>query len=135
MKNLLIALGTGLLIGAAGMFYLNKPETKSVQTEKETATTKKDIITIVKEVTRPDGTKEVVTTTTDKSTEKKNSSSSLVIQTAKPNWLVGATAAASLDRPVPVYGILLQRRILGPAFLGLGLNTNKEATLNVAIEF
>ncbi len=135
MKNLLIALGSGLLIGAAGMFYLNKPDTKSVQTEKETATTKKDIVTIVKEVTRADGTKEVVTTTTDKSTEKKDTSSSLVVQTAKANWLVGVSASASLDRLAPVYGIHAQRRVLGPAFVGIGLNTNKEALLSVAIEF
>lgn len=135
MRNLLIAAGVGLLIGAAGMHTLNKPETKTVQVEVEKEVIKKDIVTVVKEVIRPDGTKEIITTSTDKSTEKKDTMSSLTQTTAKKDWLVGATSSVLPDNLQPVYGILAQRRVLGPAFLGLGLNTNKQATLNVAIEF
>lgn len=135
MKNLLIALGVGLLIGAAGMYVLNKPETKTVQVEVEKEVVKKDVVTIVKEIVRPDGTKETTTTSTDKSTEKRDSTSSLVQTTAKKDWLLGVTASVLPDDLKPVYGILAQRRVLGPAFLGLGLNTNKQAILNVAIEF
>ena len=78
MKQTIIIPVVALLIGfGLGSQLMPKIESKTVEIEKEVV--RKDIITVIKEVVRPDGTKETTSTTTDKSKESKESKSTAEI--------------------------------------------------------
>lgn len=111
-------------------------QTKTEFVEKEVV--KKDIVTVVKEIIRPDGTKETVTETTDKSVEKKDTKDTKVVAAPKkPDWLVGAAVFSPKfsDFSKPDYGIQVSRRVLGPAFLGGSYKTDGSFGLHIQVEF
>jgi hypothetical protein len=83
----------------------------NTETTKEVV--RNDIRTIVKEITRPDGSKETVTETTDKSTKKESHNAVIV----KPQWLVGISAKTSLKDPEIGYELSVAKRQLGPIYL------------------
>lgn len=106
-------------------------ETKEVQKE----VVRKDIVTVVKEVVRPDGTKETETISTDKSVEKSDKTVVMSAVNAAPNWFISASLERnSLDGP-SVYGVQVERRILGPFSLGVRVNTEKTVGLVIGMEF
>lgn len=94
-------------------------------------TKQNDVVTIIKEVIRPDGTKEVDTRIVDRTKEVIKE-----VQYKKPDWRiqggVGVHLASSL---VPVYSVGVERRILGPMWLGAGADTTGLIKLTVAVEF
>jgi len=98
-----------------------------------------DTVTVVKEITKPDGTKEKTTTTTDKSKIDTNTDSdtktSIVITNQKPQWKVSALLTTKQGSFGPVYGAMVERRILGPIFAGAFANTDKAVGLTVGLEF
>lgn len=119
----------GLLGYAIGRYV---QPAKVVTQEKEVEVVKHDTVTQIKEVTRPDGTKEKDTTITDRSTEVAKKESKVVIENLKPQWMVSGTYGISA---VPYYGAQVQRRIIGPVFAGVAANTRSEVFAVVSLEF
>jgi len=131
VKSVAITALVALLIGA-GLGSQLFPKTKEVEVVKET--TKTDIVTVTKEVIRPDGTKESTTTTTDKSVEKKSATATKV--TAQSKWAVGVTAAKGLDTlQETLYTVNVDYRLAGPLFLKATVSTDKQLGVGVQIEF
>lgn len=114
---------------AAGIYAgskLVKPVVQTVEIEKEV--TRVDTVVVTHEIKRPDGTVETTTTATDKSQISKEDSKSVTI--ARKDWFV--VASSTVDR---TYGLAVNRRILGPVFLGVGYQTNGTVVGTVAMEF
>src|SRR4051812_40752593 len=108
----LLGFGTGFFVSQR--FYgITKTET----VEKEVV--KRDVVTVVKEVQRPDGTKETTTTSTDHSTEKRDATLISVLAPKPPDWHASLGAATSFKGLEPIYSLQLERRILGPFSLGV----------------
>lgn len=132
-KTILVTAVASLAIGAGLDRYLRPlPGTQTVEVTRDVVRT--DVRTIVKVVEKPDGTKESITETVDHSVNTNTSSSSSTIY-LKPNWLVGATVASKLAKLEPVYGVLVQRRIIGPVFAGGSVKTDGEFGLTIGMEF
>lgn len=108
-------------------------KTMTVEVEKEVVRT--DIVTVVREIIKPDGTKETISTLTDKSVARKDSSHSTSKAETSPNWHISASAARSLESAVPVYGLQIERRILGPISVGINVNSERQIGLVVGYEF
>lgn len=87
-----------------------------------------NVVTVTKEVTRPDGSKEIVTTSTDKTVSKAESDAKTV--PTQPQWHLSASAVMA-DKPdfgayKPVYGLQIEKQFLGPISLGLRVQTDKQ---------
>lgn len=122
-------------LSVAGTRYL-WPRIEYKETVKTVETVKKDIVTVVREVTRPDGTHESTTTTTDHSTEASTRSSS-VTKASQPQWSAGLLLQKSAQHwaEAPVYALLVQRRVLGPVWVGAGVSTDKQVMGIISLEF
>lgn len=109
-------------------YYYGSERPAEIRTvEKEVV--RKDVITRIVEVERPDGTKGKVTVITDKSTEK--SSKSVDVTVAPKQWLVGAYYKVNN----PAYGLAVNRRIIGPVFLNVSADTGLNLTVGLGMEF
>ena len=129
MKNTIIALTVGLLLGAgAGTFLF--PQTKEKQVEVEKVV--KDVVTVTKIITRPDGSKEEVITVVDKTKENKTNT----ITKKAANWHVSASAKSKLwPVQIDTYTIQVEKRIIGDLFLGVTGSTDKTVGLTIGMEF
>jgi hypothetical protein len=126
---IIAALGFGIYIGKS---YYSRTET--VEVEKEVI--RKDIQTVVREIVRPDGTRSTETVTTDKSKEKRDSqASTTVVAPPLPNWHISASYARTLENPAPVYGLQVEKRLLGPFSVGLRAQSDKYVGLVIGYEF
>ena len=123
-KILLVAALLGITHGLAYYYGYKKPA-QVITTEKQVV--KRDVVTQIVEVTKPDGTKEVKTVITDKSKENKQVS---ILKTDK-QWLVGAYYRVN----DPAYGLQASRRILGPLFVIIGADTDRNLTIGLNYEF
>lgn len=134
MKNKIIMIVISLLVGAGVGWYAKKP-TSEVR-EKEVEVIKKDIVTVVKEVTRPDGSKEIVTTTTDKSSENKVTDKKTTILPNR-DWKAGVGIHQSVKHPDldRVYSVSVERRVFDKVWVGVQGQTDGMAGLSVSIEF
>lgn len=124
----------GLGYGAGRYLQPAKVETKI----KEVEVIKHDIKTVTHTVTKPDGSTDTTIVQVDKSTEDKSKESQTTISNAKPNWLISATAGKSEGRDLltnPTYGLVVQKRFMGPIYLGAYGNNNKEFGLALGMEF
>jgi hypothetical protein len=142
LKNSIIAGILLVLIGYATGRYLQPAqiETQIKEVIKEVEVVKKDTVTVVHEVKRPDGTVEIDTRTEDKSvittqTDKKTEQQS-IITNIKPQWKASGLAAVDFnnDRRL-TYGISVERRLLGPVFVGVQGYDNKMIGISVGLEF
>lgn len=114
-------------------YYFPQVEYKNVEVVKEVV--KNDIRTIVRTVERPDGTKETTTDTTDRSTRRETTKNETIIA-AKPQWMVGVGAGTKFDdRGLVVYDLQVQRRIVGPFYLGARAATDKSVGVSIGMEF
>jgi hypothetical protein len=104
---------------------------KKTESQKQETDTEKTVIN--KETTKPDGTKIKETITTDKKQEKKESL--VVIDYKKTQWKVSGLAGYSFDSNKPVYGIDVQRRVLGAAYIGAWGTTDKTVGISLGYEF
>jgi len=129
MKNTLIALTVGLLLGAgAGTFLFPQIKEKQVEVEKIV----KDVITVTRVITKPDGTKEEVTTITDKTKENKTNT----VTKKASNWHASVGAKSKIDRlEIDTYTVQVEKRIIGDLFLGITGSTDKTVGLTVGLEF
>lgn len=136
MKNLIICAAIALLVGfGLGSQLMPKIEIKETQVEKEKIV--KDVVTVTKIITKPDGSKEEVIVVTDKTKENKESKFEKLVA-AKSQWHISVSAASSLsklDAANLIYTVQAERRILGDLFLGAKVSTDKQIGLAVGIEF
>jgi hypothetical protein len=88
--------------------------------------TKDRIVTVERQVTRPDGTVERDTTRVeDRRTE--------AVTVAKPDWAIGASYG--ITGPVPSYGISIHKRVFMDVFVGVTANTRGEVMASALITF
>lgn len=113
-------------------YYFPRIESKTETVEKEVIRT--DVVTVTKEVTKVDGTKETTTTVVDKSTKKTDTKETQVKLDVRPDWLVGGGILSNF-KDKPEYELSVGKRILGP-FLGqVKYQTNGYIGVNVLVEF
>jgi len=132
MRNYIIIGLVCLVIGvAAGSALFPKVKEKTVETEVERVV--KDVQTVIKVVTRPDGTKEEVTTIIDKSKQSTDKTSTKII--AKNDWHISASGSRTFTDNSMTYTLQVERRIIGDVFLGASVNSEKQVGLVVGLEF
>lgn len=132
LKTIIAAVIIGLGLGA-GITKAYFPKIQEVNIEKEVVRT--DVRTVVKEVIRADGSKETVTETTDR-TVKKEDKKSTIDKTPEPKMnKVSAIVKYDFDEKKENYGVLVERRLVGPVFLGLYGDTKKNIGVSAGIEF
>jgi hypothetical protein len=136
---LAILLAAGL--GYAGGRYA-QPSQVVIQTKevvKTVTVVQHDTVTITKQVKKPDGTTETDTTITDKDVDTTNSSmkesSSETITNLKPQWKATGQYGYNFSSAEKVYGAEVDRRILGPIFVGVWGNSDHVGGLAVSVEF
>lgn len=132
MKQTLIISTIALLIGAGlGSQLFPTVNTKEVEVEKERIV--KDVVTVTKYITRPDGTTESTTTTTDKSKESKQATNTKL--TLAPDWHVSVAANTNNIALNDLrYTLQVERRIIGSLFVGANLSTDKTVGLSLGFE-
>lgn len=123
---------TAIVSAAVTQFYFPKIQTKVVETTKEVI--KNDVQTVTRTVTLPGGGTESTTTTVDH-TQRINSENKTAITIAPKDWLVSGSYSTSIHTLEPIYGLQVNRRILGPTYIGALLNTKGEVGLSIGLEF
>lgn len=134
MKQLIIAIVLSLGVGVAVGRYLTPPDVQIKEVVKEVVVTKKDEQTHTVKVTLPDGTvkEETTKTTKEVSTDSRTEKKEEVVITSKPQWVVGASYQFTSGQ---AYGAQVDRRIIGPVFVGVFANTNKDVGVALRLEF
>jgi len=127
MKNILIAIVVAAGLGYGLGRYLTPPK---IQT-KEVQTIKRDVVVVEKKIIQKDGTTIVETITTDKS---KTETSKSTKTDSRSNYLITAGANLRGDRTEPIYDLSIQKRFIGPVFIGGRMNTLSELSVNLTIE-
>jgi hypothetical protein len=136
---ILLAFGVGY--GSGRYVQPAKVEIKTQEVIKEVEVVKHDTITVTKEIKKPDGTTEIDTTITDKDVETTTiadvKKTEETITNLKPQWNVrGLVGVSSFNFANPmVYGLNIERRIIGPIFVGAWGTTDKSAGLSIGLEF
>lgn len=131
MKHIVYAGAGGALIGAIVVWYAF-PRTKvEVRTETKVVTEYKTRI-VEKWTKAPDGTETGERITDEIGTQASETRTEIAKQ---HNWFLGLSAGLQLHETTPIYGLHLERRILGPFFAGLYAKTNKEAGVSLGMEF
>lgn len=133
VKQLLTALGIGLVAGAALTYYVF-PQIEEREVIKHEVVVQNRVRTVIKTVERPDGSKETTESREDNST-RTDAASSLKQKSSLKNWNAAALATVRLNDLQPVYGALLQRRVLGPVFVGVLVRANGELGISLGMEF
>lgn len=143
--NIYVKVAIGVLV-AAGLGYAfgryAQPARVEIKKEieiQEKEVVKHDTVIVEKETKLPDGTVVKEKRTEDKTVESRKSDSkekeSTLIVSAKPQWRAGALAGYDLNQFKPVYGGEVERRILGPIFVGVWANTQSTVGAKLSIEF
>lgn len=123
----IFAVGVGV-----GKFSLPSSKTQTETSTKESETERE---VTDRTITRPDGTKETERIVKDVKKDKKESSNTVAIVNKKPDWKVSGLIGYSFKEHVPVYGIDIQRRILGAVSIGAFATTERSVGLSVGYEF
>lgn len=132
-RQLLVLILVALVSVATTRYLWPRVEYKSSVVEKEVI--KRDVVTVIKEVVRKDGTKETVTEIIDHSREN-SSRSETVVKHAKAQYQLALVALTEPGRFAdPSYGVQLQRRLLGPVWGGLAATSDKQIMLSLGLEF
>lgn len=128
----LIVLATAIMSAVVTKYYFPKIQTQTVEVEKEVV--KNHIITIVKNTKNSDGSETTETRTEDTSTKRSTDTKSTTVLASK-DWVVSGSAQTKFDSLQPIYGVQVQRRILGPFYVGAMANTDHSAGLSIGFEF
>ena len=107
-------------------------ESRYFSSSKEVEVIKNHVVTVIKEVIRPDGSKEVDTIIKDDSVKKDTKTVTAPIKA--PNWVISGGAGAGLNLQ-PFYVLQVQKRLLGPVILGIQGATNGTVTILAGVEF
>lgn len=133
LRNTLIALVVVASVSAAiTRYYFPQVQYKNVEVVKEVV--KNDVRTIIKTIENPNGTKETTTEIIDKSVKQETSKSNTTVA-AKPQWMFSVGARKPYDKSDLYYDLQVQRRILGPFYLGGSISTEKTIGVSVGMEF
>ena len=110
--------------------YLQPPKEITKIEVQEHQVIRNNVVTVTKEITKADGTKETVTTVVDKSVEKKDKQvESIVSKPAEKQWLVGI--GVNPLTYTETYSVKVDRRVLGPLFLGGQYIRNKSDNIGL----
>lgn len=131
---LAVGYGSALLTQPEKVVTKTQEVIKTVTVEHTNQTTTKTVIK------KPDGTTITQEKTEDthdlKTSENQRISIDKQVSNSKPDWMVSATAGFGYDRSLdPVYGVSVQRRILGNIYMGAYGMTNKNVGLSVGLQF
>lgn len=121
----LAALGLGYGIGR----YVQSPRIETKIEEREVIKT--DVVTVIKESTNKDGTVVKETVIKDNSVKKSDKEKSELIITNVPQWRING----AYDINNRSYMLGVDRRVLGPIFIGAGYNTVGSVYVGVSVEF
>lgn len=117
---------------AVTRYYWPQIQTQIKIEEKEVI--KKDVRTIIRERTNPDGSTEKETEIIDKSKEKITKEyESITVK--KKDWFIAGGASININDVKPVYNVQVNRRIIGPFYLGASVNTRKDVGVQIGFEF
>lgn len=138
-----IIIGVVLLAAGYGLGRYVQPAKVVTKTEvvtKVETQIQEHVHTITRTITDPNGHSETVTVTDNNtnthSNSESDSTSSTVTTYNKPQWKAQGLVGLNIhDLSSPVYGVGVERRILGPIFVGAYGKTNSEAGLSVSLEF
>jgi len=124
-----------LVAGALGLgFWMGSQFNVRTETKvEERETVKKDVVTVIKTVTRPNGVKERTKTVVDRSKEKKDIKSVQREVVPLPGYRLSIAAIKSSDREI--YQLSAERRLFGPYWLGISYNTVNQYGLSLGWEF
>jgi hypothetical protein len=134
VKNVLLLGSTcliiGLLVGAC-LTYKYKPRTVTKTEVVTQQVVQNHIVTIVKTVTAPNGSKTETETITDNTvhTEKEDK-----VKIKEPLWHVSAGVQTGLQF-IPSYSLQVERRIAGPLFIGARGATDGVVGFTLGLEF
>lgn len=123
-KSWFIILGIAVFITAAvTRYYFPQVKETIVTVDKEV------IVTRTHEVKSADGTITTDTTSTETETKK-----TVDTKMASSDWFITAGLQYQLDYGV-VYSLGVNKRLLGPVFVGVSGSTNKTIGVNIGVEF
>jgi hypothetical protein len=114
-----------------GSTYGSKTETVVEQRE----VTKYQVVTQIKEVVKPDGTKITDTTIVDTGKSTKDTSASVTVARPPPMNRAAITVNTEKFAEPHSYTLTYERRFIGPVWIGASYNTKQVYGLTVAIEF
>ena len=97
---------------------------------------KDKIVTVTKQITRPDGTSETDSTTTSDITKIDDRQTRILDTKASsaPNWFISAGLATGVGLQ-PVYSVQASRRLLGPMFVGVSAASDAKVGISIGFEF
>jgi hypothetical protein len=119
-----------VVIFGAGVFA-GKSLIKPVVKIEERLVEKRDIVTQIKEITKPDGTKEIVTIIQEKTITKNEKT----ISPEKTKHQLSALVGTNTKILAPIYGIEYNRRFTDNTKLGVWGMSNGTIGLSVGLEF
>ncbi len=128
-----------VVIAAVGGSLIQKQwdgkELQKVQ-DKLTSSEKNHTVTVIKKITRPDGSTEEDTTKTEDQVKKDIEQH--IAESSKPaynpQWFIGASSTVNAGNN-QIYALNLYRQLLGPVFVGGYANSNREVGLSVGVLF
>jgi hypothetical protein len=128
LKMALLAAGLLVVVFFLGR-YTAPEKVKEVEVIKE----KRDVVEVVREITRPDGTKEKETRREDRT--EKSKESLVEVENSKPQWDVDALYGIDSKSKDTIYGLSVQRRILGNIKVGGWATNQNQLGISVGFEF
>lgn len=127
LKTISISFIAGLCVaGIVALRYKPAPEAKT-RTEY-----KHDVVTIIKEVTKADGTKEKETVITENKEGSKEKKKPVDI---RPNYLVQAAVGTRFNGEKEIYTLQVSKRVFSNIYMGVYGRTDKELGVLVGFEF
>lgn len=119
------------LVSASLASYATKKMYPDVKKEVvERVVSKDKIVTVTKEVVRPDGTRETDTIKTEDKLQVKDNST-LITEVRQSDWHISLGYTLKQQ----VYQLGVERRILGPLFLGAYGRSDKSLGVSLSFEF
>ena len=110
-------------------------QTKTVEVQKNVV--QDNIKTIVQTMKLPNGEVDTTSMTIDNTVHTETDTKTQQIQLSpQKNWFVGAEATITrVNFANPAYGVYVNRRIVGPFYLGASATTKGEFGVSVGMEF
>ena len=132
----ILVLATAIISAVVTRYYFPKVQTQVQTVEVTKEVVKNNIVTVTKIVKEKDGSETTTTTTTDNSvTQTSDSKSKSKTIAASKDWVISGSVQTKFEGLQPIYGVQVQRRILGPFYLGAMTNTDRAAGVSIGFEF
>lgn len=132
----IIVVVVALASAAMTRYYFPQIEMKTQTVEVTKEVVKNNVQTVIKEVVKTDGTKETTTTIDDRTTKIGSEKKRETVQiAAKKDWMLSVSTDFQYRNGTQSYELQVQRRILGPFYLGAKASTNSSLGVSVGMEF